>query len=66
MLTENEAANLLSISHRTLQAWRIKGEGPLFVSVGRLVRYRQADLDAWLESRKSASTSALAASGGAR
>lgn len=39
------------ISVLTLADWRTKGIGPDYVKVGRLIRYRQADLDAWVESR---------------
>lgn len=39
------------ISRLTLADWRCKRVGPPFVKVGRLVRYRQEDLDAWLNSR---------------
>jgi predicted DNA-binding transcriptional regulator AlpA len=57
MLTEPEAARFLKLSPRTLQHWRIRGEGPLFVSLGRAVRYSPRDLDAWLARRTRASTS---------
>jgi len=39
------------ISPLTLADWRTKRTGPAYIRVGRLIRYRQADLDAWLESR---------------
>jgi hypothetical protein len=39
------------ISPLTLADWRAKRFGPAYVRVGRLIRYRQADLDAWLETR---------------
>lgn len=47
LLTEVKAADLLSISIRTLQAWRSKGCGPAFVRLGRAIRYRRSDLFAW-------------------
>lgn len=28
--------------------WRAKAKGPPFIKVGRLVRYRRSDVDAWL------------------
>ena len=40
-----EAARLLGISHRTLEDWRTRGAGPRFFTMGRLVRYRLAELD---------------------
>lgn len=39
------------ISVLTLADWRTKGIGPDYVKVGRLIRYRQADLDVWIETR---------------
>lgn len=46
-----EAAHHLGLQKTTLEAWRCRGEGPRFVKLGRAVRYRQADLDSWIESR---------------
>ena len=52
LLTTVQAAERLSMSPRTLETYRRKGGGPLFVALSRnLVRYRQADLDAWINSR---------------
>ena len=43
LLTEREAAHLLSISRSTL--WRLRREGSLrAISIGRAVRYRERDL----------------------
>lgn len=44
-------------AQRTLERWQQAGDGPQFVRVGRAVRYRQSDLDAWLECRTRTSTS---------
>ncbi len=43
-LTEREAASRLNVCHRTLQIWRSKGVGPVFVKLGGAVRYRASDL----------------------
>lgn len=51
-----EAAEYLGLKRTTLEAWRCRGEGPKFAKLGRAVRYRQADLDAWVESRVRANT----------
>jgi hypothetical protein len=45
------------ISTRTLQRWRLEGVGPTYVKLGRLVRYRQTDLNSFLEERTRTSTS---------
>jgi hypothetical protein len=49
LLTEVQAADLLSLSVRTLQAWRTRAFGPSFVRAGRAVRYRRRDLFAWVD-----------------
>lgn len=56
LLTETEAAELLSLSVRTLQAWRYSGSGPRYCRLGRPIRYRRADLLAWIEARTPASS----------
>ena len=58
LLTERQAAELLNVSSRTLQAWRLRGGGPRFVRLsGRAVRYRNSDLAAYIEARTVTSTS---------
>ena len=51
LLCEVQAARLLNLSVRTLQAWRSKGYGPLFIRAGRAIRYRKKDLWAWTLAR---------------
>jgi predicted DNA-binding transcriptional regulator AlpA len=48
LLVEIEAADLLKLSARTLQAWRTNGQGPAFVRAGRAIRYRRSDIAAWV------------------
>ena len=48
-LTPKEAAAHIKSSTSTLSKRRLTGDGPAFVRIGRAVRYRQADLDAWME-----------------
>ncbi len=57
LLTEVQAADLLNLSVRTLQAWRLRGGGPCFVRLGRAVRYRRQDLTSWLDANTLAHTS---------
>jgi hypothetical protein len=49
LLTEVQAADLLSLSVRTLQAWRTRAFGPAFVRAGRAIRYRRRDLLDWAQ-----------------
>ena len=52
LLNEKQAAEHLTVSPGTLSVWRSTGRYNLpFVKVGRMVRYRLTDLDAWLEAR---------------
>lgn len=47
-----EAAKYLGVAVGTLSVWRSVGRYALpFVKVGRRVKYRRSDLDAWLELR---------------
>jgi hypothetical protein len=50
LLTEVDAADLLKLSIRTLQAWRSNCSGPAFMRAGRAIRYRRADIVSWIES----------------
>ncbi len=63
LLTTVEAAQYVRLGKPTLERIRVKGEGPLYCKLGGAVRYRRADLDAWLESRLVSSTSAAATAG---
>ena len=56
LLDEAHVAQLLGCERRTLQAWRCRGGGPVFVKVGRLVRYRPSAIDAWIEKRSAVNT----------
>lgn len=47
-LDEKRLCALLGISSVTATKWRAKAKGPPFIKVGRLVRYRRSDVEAWL------------------
>ena len=55
-LSTREAADYLGLSARTLDRYRVSGEGPVFHRFGGRVRYTRADLDAWAAKRRRAST----------
>lgn len=44
-----DVAAFLHVPESTLRWWRAAGRGPAFIKVERAVRYRQEDLDTWLE-----------------
>lgn len=48
---EDAISSLLAVQTKTLQAWRHRGGGPPFIKVGRLVRYRLVDVEAWIAKR---------------
>jgi excisionase family DNA binding protein len=52
LLTQQQLADELQVSVRTLERWRQEGTGPAFVRVGRSPRYRRSDIDAWLERQR--------------
>ena len=56
-LSTREAASLLGLSPRTLERYRISGEGPRFGKFGRRVSYARTDVDGWANSRLRRSTS---------
>lgn len=52
-----EAARLLDLSARTLEAHRCAGTGPIYRKLGGRVVYAVADLHAWVEASARHSTS---------
>ena len=57
LLTLAEVAEMLGVPVATLYQWRYHGTGPVGIRVGRHVRYRTADVDAWLEEHASVKAS---------
>ncbi len=52
LISEQDAAEFLAHSVKTLQGWRCQGIGPAFVRIsGRSIRYRRCDLQTWIESK---------------
>jgi hypothetical protein len=47
-LTEEEFSERYHVSRRTAQRWRVTGDGPPFVRLGRRkIGYRLSDCEAW-------------------
>jgi hypothetical protein len=58
LLTERQAAVFLGHKVKTLQKWRITGEGPVYINFSRRsVRYRRRNLLAFIEAHSFTSTS---------
>lgn len=51
------ASAYTGLSRSTLEKLRVFGGGPPYLKLGRAVRYRPADLEAWLVARLTESTS---------
>jgi excisionase family DNA binding protein len=41
----------LGIPAKTLAQWRYLAKGPAYAKIGKHVRYRRSDVDAWLAAR---------------
>ena len=64
LLDENQAAEVLGLKPGTLSVWRCTGRHGLpFIRVGRRIRYKLADLEAWLYTRTVESTGQADAAG---
>ncbi len=48
LLDEREVSKRLSVSINTLRYWRLSGDGPSWVKLGRLVRYDAAALESFV------------------
>lgn len=51
LLTDAEVSRLFSIKPGTLKALRARGQIPYIRIGGRIIRYRRAELDAWIAER---------------
>ena len=52
LMTRDDAADYLGITKDTLAQMASRGIGPQYAKLsGRVVRYRRADIDAWIESK---------------
>jgi predicted DNA-binding transcriptional regulator AlpA len=49
LLRPVDVAVRIGVPVGTLANWRCDGRGPRYLKVGRHVRYRVADLEAWLD-----------------
>ncbi len=51
LLSPQQLADYLGVPLATIYRWRYEGTGPRGIKVGKHVRYRQRDVEAWLETR---------------
>ena len=48
VMTSDECAEYLRLTPGALRTMRYRGEGPKHIQLGQRIRYRRADVDAWL------------------
>lgn len=57
LLRQAEAAELLDVSPRTLESWRVRGAPKLpFIKLGHQIRYSEAELARFIEASRRQST----------
>lgn len=49
LMSLSELSEMLGVPMSTLYGWRYKGEGPAGYRLGKHVRFRRRDVEAWLE-----------------
>ena len=54
LLTEDDVSACLKVTLACLRHWRLVGDGPQYVKINNLVRYREADIKTWVEQLPSA------------
>lgn len=52
LLTEQETADLLGVSVKTLPIWRHRGQGPDYIKVESAVRYKLSDLREYINKQR--------------
>jgi predicted DNA-binding transcriptional regulator AlpA len=52
ILREPEACRYIGMSIPWMRQARGRGDGPAYLRIGRAIRFRIADLDAWLEAHR--------------
>lgn len=52
VVDQKTAAELLGVSTKTMEGWRWVHEGPHYIKMGRLVRYRLSDLKDFIDRQK--------------
>lgn len=61
LMTRKEVAAYLGVQPNTLARWKWAGkDSPPYISLGRAIRYRQSEVDAWLWRRAGVGESAIA------
>lgn len=56
LMTLEEVSAATGVAVPTLRYWRHNGTGPTSFKLGRRVRYRRADVEAWVQKQYQAQT----------
>ena len=56
VMNVKQAAEYLGLAVSTLNKWRCHGGGPVYIKLGRAVRYRQEDLESYMLNQRASST----------
>ncbi|CAA7627355.1 conserved hypothetical protein [Candidatus Terasakiella magnetica] len=48
-LSTKEMAKIIKLSTRTIERLRLNGKGPKFYKIGKAIRYRRDEVEAWAE-----------------
>ena len=59
-LDQDESAEFVTLSPRTMEKKRFDGDGPPYIKIGSRVLYEKSDLIAWVRSHRRHSTSEAA------
>jgi len=51
VLSLEEASRYLNVSPAAIRTWKREGKAPAYFRAGKLLRFRKADLDAWIRLR---------------
>lgn len=57
LLSPKIAAQFLIMTENRLAKYRLTGDGPTFIKLGRRIYYRVSDIEAWIEKNRYSSTS---------
>lgn len=55
-LCTQQAAQYLQVSTQWLEIGRVKGYGPPYIKLSRMVRYKTSDLDEWMSNHRQGNT----------
>jgi excisionase family DNA binding protein len=51
LMTTEQVATYLTVPVPTIYQWRLRGGGPTAIRVGRHLRFRRSEVDAWLDAQ---------------